>query len=77
MTEDQETRGHMIWDLAVKDCLAEGLTLGETLGLLLQFNAGAMKGLVGGSASRKEILRLRDEIWSEFTLLADRCDPTS
>jgi hypothetical protein len=73
MTEDQENRCLIIWDLALRDCLAEGVTAGDAVGFLLQCNAGALKGLIGASATAKEILRLRDEVWAEMTLLADRC----
>lgn len=41
--------------------------------VMLQFSCGALKGVLPPVLARSHILKVRDDLWAELTLMADRC----
>jgi hypothetical protein len=71
MTEDQTLKIYDHWAACLKACLAEGIPPGDAVPALLHLSGGCLKGFVGPEAGRKEILKLRDDIYREMTRLAN------
>ncbi len=78
MTDFTERQSMIVaqhWETALKACVADGVPVDFALRTLAECSYGGLKGVAGSEASKKEILRIRDDIWAELTLLADRCGP--
>lgn len=65
------------FESALRHCLAIGIPLETAACTMVAISCGAAKGILPADAARREILRLRDEMYAEMTLAADRCKPGS
>lgn len=72
MTDDQVKKVYEHWAASLKACLAEGIPPGEVVPALLHLSGGCLKGFIGEAAGRKEILKLRDDIYRDMSQLATR-----
>lgn len=61
------------FESAIRHCIATGIPMDDAVSVLLQMCCGAMKGALPADTTAREMLRLRDEIFAELTLCADRC----
>lgn len=54
-------------------CIEDGMSAEEAASALLEFSCGGVKGAMGAAPASKVILKVRDDIWAELTLAAERC----
>ena len=76
MTDDYERAtelGQARWAAAVQGCISDGVPLETASWILVQLSCGALKDAAGPGAAKIAVLRLRDEISAELTLLSERC----
>jgi hypothetical protein len=77
MTDDYERavdRVQARWASAMQGCIDDGVPLETASWILVQISCGALKGTVGHGAAKDAILKVRDDIWAELTLLSERCN---
>lgn len=76
MAEDIHRNSRIIqehWEVALRKCVEAGIHPEEATLAMIEISCGCLKGALGGKAAKAEIIRIRDEIFAELTLAADRC----
>lgn len=76
MTDDYDRASERVqarWEAALQGCIDDGVPIETASWILVQLSCGALKGAADPGSAKEAVLKARDDIWAELTLISERC----